>query len=93
MNDKQALLLQLQSARFALWELSIFLDTHPENRKAFQMMQEYQKKNDALTKKYEELYGPLTSDSGSENRWEWITEPWPWENEANAEEVKLDVDL
>ena len=57
------------------------------------LMQEYRTKNDELTKQYEERFGPLTSDSGSENNWEWVTGPWPWENEMNAEEAGRNVDL
>ena len=32
-------------------------------------------------KEYAEVYGPLTVDTVSENSdcWNWINEPWPWQ--------------
>ena len=38
---------------------------------------------DKLTGEYEKAYGPLNETSRSTSRWAWISDPWPWETEAN----------
>ena len=38
---------------------------------------------DKLTAEYEKAYGPLNETSRSTSRWAWISDPWPWETEAN----------
>ena len=38
---------------------------------------------DKLTVEYEKAYGPLNETSRSTSRWAWISDPWPWETEAN----------
>ena len=93
MNERAMLLRQIQSVRFSMWELHIFLDTHPNHAEATQMMQEYQEKSEKLIKKFEEKFGPLNSATANINMWEWITTPWPWENDDMDKEECKNVDL
>lgn len=67
---------------FAIWELRLYLDTHPCDTCAL--------------KKYSELcggcgcegnersYGCLPREMYDCDRWRWIDDPWPWEYEANC---------
>lgn len=75
--DKCKLMRELSSVKFAVWELHLYLDTHPCDEKALEMHKKYSKRAKELTEEYEECYGPLThkSDSGLE----WVKNPWPWE--------------
>ena len=93
MNERDMLLRQIQSIQFSIWELHIFLDTHPNDAEATRMMQNYQEKSNKLVKKFEEQFGPLSSASGSANMWEWVSTPWPWENTNGCEEVCTNVDV
>ena len=43
----------------------------------------YREEYDKLTAEYEKAYGPLNETSRSTSRWAWISDPWPWETEAN----------
>lgn len=36
------------------------------------------KQSEELRSKYQNTYGPLTSESAEDNRWGWIADPWPW---------------
>ncbi|MBQ6819498.1 MAG: spore coat protein CotJB [Clostridia bacterium] len=80
MNDRQALLNRISVARFAAWELHIYLDTHPNDKQAMRNFEKYQKTADELTVQYEAKYGPLiSSDVYGDTSWQWINAPWPWE--------------
>ncbi len=86
MNEREMLLRRLSSAQFAAWEMHIFLDTHPDDQQAIASYQKYHEKAQALIKEFEEKYGPITSSASAfgEKRWEWINNPWPWENEKET---------
>ena len=79
--NKQALLHEIMALNFAVNDLVLYLDTHPEDSKAICMHNEYVKKVIALTEKYQSLFGPLTVNFTSDT-WDWINEPWPWERGA-----------
>lgn len=80
-NEREALLYQLMQYKFALIELNLHLDTHPDAREVIELYNKYLKIEKQMCDKYESMYGPLTTDSNNlnENRWEWINSPWPWE--------------
>ena len=86
MNEQQRLLRRIRSAQFAMWELRIFLVTHPNDCGALKRLNEYKKQTQSLIDQYEEAYGPLNEDSATANRWAWVQEPWPWEIQAEKEE-------
>lgn len=82
MNKRQAS--RLQALSFALVETTLYLDVHPECKRALayynKVRAEYEKEREA----YEAENGPLTSlsTSASENgTWQWTDSPWPWEND------------
>lgn len=80
MDEKDMLLRKIRSTDFAMWELHIFLDSHPDNADALALMQKYTDKRDVLVAEYEKKYGPLNMRSVTNaNRWQWINDPWPWE--------------
>lgn len=84
MTDQKTLMKQLMSYRFATFELALFLDTHPNDKKALEMHKAFALKTKALTEEYEENYGPLTSSASLDTEyWRWIESPWPWEKEGN----------
>ncbi len=78
---KEKLLKRLSAAQFAMYELRLFLDTHPDNADALAMLEKYQSKSDALKKEYEEQFGPLTLNGFNSD--DWLKDPWPWDNEFN----------
>lgn len=79
MNNREKLLRNLSSVQFALWELHLYLDTHPNDLEALAMHAQYEKKLALLRAEYEEKYGPLSPAVGEGV--EWLKNPWPWENE------------
>ena len=49
MNEQERLLRKIRSHQFAMWELHIFLDTHPNDCKAAQKLEGYRKLTAELT--------------------------------------------
>ncbi|MCC8161167.1 MAG: spore coat protein CotJB [Oscillospiraceae bacterium] len=75
---------QIQCYNFAAYDMLLYLDTHPEDKKAFKMFGELVKKMKALKCKYEEEFGPLSQfAAASQDSFNWLDNPWPWEREAN----------
>lgn len=64
-----------------MYELRLFLDTHPENSDALEMLNSYTEKYEAVKAEYEKEYGPLTLNGLNSD--EWLADPWPWDNAAN----------
>lgn len=69
---------QLKCYRFAIIELGLYLDTHPDDEKALCLHREYTRKFKMLEEQYQKVYGPLSIMFPCK-KWRWLEEPWPWE--------------
>ena len=84
MNERATLLKKISVAKFAAFELQIYLDTHPGDQRALKSFQQYKEKANALVTEFEEQYGPLTAcDTFGDTSWKWINDPWPWEKQED----------
>lgn len=81
MTERERTLRRLSSYDFAVNELHIYLDTHPDDRSAAEALAFYERKSDEWRKVYENKFGPLTSMNEQGNRWAWIADPWPWDKQ------------
>lgn len=66
---------QIRCYDFAITELALYLDTHPEDEKALCLHRKYCKQAKELKDKYQKVYGPLTIQYPC-NKWRWLEEPW-----------------
>lgn len=81
-NNKTKLLKDIQIVSFALDDVKLFLDTHPNDKNALHYFGYYKEVLETMVDKYNENFGALTAlESNTENSWEWIENPWPWEME------------
>lgn len=79
MNRNQ-LLKWIHQISFAVTEISLYLDTHPDDTEAIAFFNHYNEERQRAIHMYSANYAPLTFDSMSEQQyWSWATEPWPWE--------------
>ena len=80
-NKKEELLYNILMYKFALTELNLYLDIHPNNQEMINLFKKYLLEEKKLCNEYEKNYGPLTIDSNNleNNSWNWIKSPWPWE--------------
>lgn len=84
-SERNMLMRKIQSNYFASYDLQLYLDTHPNDRKAFEMFKELVKKTKKLIEEYENQYGSLTAwGSIKAKEYDWLDEPWNWEKEANS---------
>lgn len=81
MDKKTALRRRISAYAFAVWELEVFLDTHPDNQRAMETRKAYREMLAQLKAEYEQQFGPyiVTSDDVEGDRWTWVDNPWPWD--------------
>ncbi|MCD5323025.1 MULTISPECIES: spore coat protein CotJB [Pontibacillus] len=75
------LLEEIQAVDFVLVELTLYLDTHPDDYEAINQFNQFAKQSKNLKKQYEQQYGPLRQygESYSGYPWNWKNAPWPWQ--------------
>ncbi len=84
MNEREKLKRQIYALDFALYELALFLDSHPTNRRAMELLSEYRQKREETVAEYESKFGKyiLTlKDVPLSDSWQWIDSPWPWDTD------------
>ncbi|MCD7947930.1 MAG: spore coat protein CotJB [Oscillospiraceae bacterium] len=78
-NVVDCALSELQALEFVLAELSLYLDTHPDDEEAFSLFQQYADMEREGRQRYEAAFGPLTKGSaGNFSTYRWLEDPWPW---------------
>ena len=84
MTPKCKLLKYIDALDFALYELVLFLDTHPTDQKALMAFEDYKKRRKEAIMEYERQYGQylrMARKTKPDGSWNWIKGPWPWEYE------------
>ena len=77
---------ELQTLAFAVQELALYLDTHRDDREAFDLYRNYQKMYEHCLKEYKKSHGPMNHMRTAEGPcYEWLDDPWPWEYCKNKE--------
>ena len=81
-QQREMLLKKINEVSFAVDDILLFLDTHPDCQEAL----DFYRQNVAIRKEalseYARLYGPLTIDTADDScsrSWEWIQQPFPRE--------------
>lgn len=80
LSEQQAMLQNLQQLQFAVNDLALFLDTHPNDPVALYRHKQYSTQLKQLKDIYENQYGPLCLYSVERgDSWRYIDGPWPWD--------------
>lgn len=83
MMNKKEMLKAVQKLNFAAYDLLLYLDTHPCDRKAFKLFTELVEKLKKAIEEYEKMYGPLEAyNTAAQDTFNWLKEPWPWEKQG-----------
>ena len=78
---------QMQALAFAVQELALYLDTHPEDTEALELYRQYQQLYQKVSQAYEREKRPLNHAApGRGDTYAWLDDPWPWEYAANKGE-------
>lgn len=84
MSEREELLNRVRMYDFALVDVTLYLDGHPEDKNALAYYQKNRKLLDEAKAAYEARFGPLSrKTSTNETKWDWISDPWPWEGADN----------
>lgn len=78
--NKETLMREIMALDFALNDLKLYLNTHPDDEKSIELFNKIATKGKELFDTYQSMYGPLIAEmyTGSESTWDWIECPWPW---------------
>lgn len=81
MDEREILINRIAALDFAIVELNLYMDTHPNDTEVNMKLNDYKEKSMQLKNEYQEKFSPLSSKNIEENRWGWISDPWPWNND------------
>ena len=78
---------EVQVLAFAVQELALYLDTHPEDLEALELYRQYQELYRKCARAYQADRRPLNHTTpGRDDEYAWLDDPWPWEFAANKGE-------
>ena len=78
-------LCELMALDFVTQELALYLDTHADDKKAFETWKCFTELAEEGRRRYAERFGPLKrSQTAMFDSWVWPDEPWPWEFLGNG---------
>ncbi|HCY43872.1 MAG TPA: hypothetical protein DHU33_00365 [Firmicutes bacterium] len=83
-TNEEALLLKLSQMEFALNDLSLYLDLHPNDMAVFNKFREYTNEYKRYLNEFEKTYRPLCLSSINKDSYEYYKNPWPWDNDAGV---------
>ena len=85
--NKDELLKRLSILDFMLIDLGLYLNVNPNDQKALSVHATVARDADKMRQAYEAEFGPLCNrnENIAGHQWDWISDPWPWEAEANFE--------
>ena len=85
-EKRQSPMVQLQQLRFALTELGLYLDTHKDDKQAFEMYQTFLALAKEAHDRYIRKFGPvLKRDMLGMECYAWLDNPWPWDYQPKME--------
>lgn len=73
---------ELQVIDFAITELTLYLDTHPDDAETLGQLKELSEKRVEMKDKVEQVFGPLRVGDPlpkDAKDWVWSKAPWPWQ--------------
>jgi spore coat protein JB len=75
------LMQELQALDFVLVDLTLYLDTHPDDEQALAQFNQFTRRRAALAQQFESRFGALAEfgHSPGGKRWTWNEGPWPWQ--------------
>ena len=83
--SRERLMRNVQEESFAVDEARLYLDTHPNNKKAQMFFDRHNQARKKAMDMYEQQYGALLTDNlqAEKDGWTWINQPFPWDRGEN----------
>jgi hypothetical protein len=83
-TEKEELMLKLYETDFALHDLNLYLDLHPEDNYMYEIFKKYTESYKYYKNTYEKKYGPIDLDDVTSNNYKWSENPWPWDKDGGT---------
>lgn len=78
--SEEQLMREIQKVGFAVVDLHLYLDTHPSDRRALMVYNQYAHQLKLLKEMYSRNFGQLDMHgASSQYPFGWVLSPWPWE--------------
>ncbi len=78
--SQSSLLHTIMQYDFAIYDLVLYLDTHPNDTDSIKMYMDLKKQCKQFTDEYVRQCGPLNNKQVTDdNYFNWVSTPWPWE--------------
>ena len=74
-----SLKMRFMAIRFAMWDLHLYLDTHPNDEAAVRLLRQYEEQYEEIAAAYAEQFGPFEPSAAGSGA-SWLKAPWPWTN-------------
>ena len=81
--NETSLQFRFMAIRFSIWDLHLYLDTHPDDAQAKQLLEQYEKQYAQIKEAYETQYGPFEPRKSGVGA-AWLKDPWPWDYERGT---------
>lgn len=82
--EREALLFKIMELNFAINDLNLYLDIHPEDCESYEKLKMCTKEYLKLKDSYANKYGPLTIEQTVSSNYEWLKNPWPWDKKGGS---------
>lgn len=80
-DKKEELELKIYELDFAINDLNLHLDLHPDDKEMFDLFKHYIKKANSYKEEYINLVGPICLTDVTGNNYNWLSS-WPWEGKG-----------
>ncbi len=77
-SDNGDLLMKIYEYNFALNDLSLYLDLHPDDMEVYELFKMYTEKENEYVSMYEKKFGPLELNHSDYSCYMWEKGPWPF---------------
>ena len=83
-DEQERLLYQVMAYSFAVNDLNLYLDLHPDDKEVLSLFRKYAAEGKELCQMYVKKYGPLEVNEVTGNKFNWIDSPWPWDTKGGS---------
>lgn len=78
-NKREQLLIEIMKHNFLITDLGLYLDLHPDDKMIFNIFNESINDYKKLVDEYERIFGSLNLCDTSDEKYDWIDDPWAWD--------------
>lgn len=82
-TKKEQQLYKIMALSFAITDLNLYLDLHPEDTENIKKFKSLVKQKETLEDEYVKLYGPLKLEQVNGNTFNWVSD-FPWERTGGS---------